>query len=216
MLRQRKVPKRKATPRLRPLRCAQGQTCVALLSGWAAGTRFAAAQRRSDNFGQSVHEARACFAARATPPEPRRRRSLKGVMNSHSGHRCARPWVRGRAQRWPRWFPYPCGRAEKRRVWGGQGQRSMPLLPCSDSLRLSERSATSAQRVPQCRPAAEHRRLPRSIAAGTRPVGSPSFAFFSWRVKKRRCAAGRTSRPPKAVQTLAPSVRATNERLQIQ
>ena len=41
-------------------------------------THFAALQRRSDNRGQSEHEAAACCAAAATPPEPRRRRSLKG------------------------------------------------------------------------------------------------------------------------------------------
>ena len=36
---------------------------------------------RSNNRGESVHEARACCAARATPQAPRRRRSLKGVEN---------------------------------------------------------------------------------------------------------------------------------------
>jgi hypothetical protein len=33
--RQRKVPKRKATPSLRPLRCAKGQTCVGAAAGCA-------------------------------------------------------------------------------------------------------------------------------------------------------------------------------------
>jgi hypothetical protein len=35
LLRQRKVPKRKATPSLRPLRCAKGQTCVGAAAGCA-------------------------------------------------------------------------------------------------------------------------------------------------------------------------------------
>ena len=35
LLRQRKVPKRKATPSLRPLRCAKGQTCGGAVAGCA-------------------------------------------------------------------------------------------------------------------------------------------------------------------------------------
>ena len=35
LLRQRKVPKRKATPSLRPLRCAKGQTCGVSVAGCA-------------------------------------------------------------------------------------------------------------------------------------------------------------------------------------
>jgi hypothetical protein len=41
-------------------------------------------------------------------------------------------------------------------------------------------------------------------SAGTQTVGSPSFAFFSWRRKKRRCAAGRTSRHPPLAQACNP------------
>ena len=87
---------------------------------------------------------------------------------------------------------------------------------CSDSLQLFERSANGAQRVLQRHRSIEHRRLPHRNAMGTRPVGSPSFAFFSWRVKKRRCAAGRISRPPSFDQATTPNERATNESLQIQ
>ena len=43
--------------------------------------------------------------------------------------------------------------------------------------------------------------LPRSASEGVADLGSPSFAFFSWRVKKRRCAAGRMSRPLNANQS---------------
>ncbi len=95
----------------------------------------------------------------------------------------------------PRVFGIPSGRAEKRRAWGGPGSAACPAS-CSDSLRLSERSAASAQRVPQRRPATEHRRLPRSEAQGTRPVGSLFLCLLSFgETKESRCAAGRTSRP---------------------
>src|SRR3989344_8446286 len=40
LLRQRKVPKRKAPPSLRPLRCAKGQTCVGAAAGGAAELAF--------------------------------------------------------------------------------------------------------------------------------------------------------------------------------
>jgi hypothetical protein len=43
----------------------------------------------------------------------------------------------------------PSGRAEERKGRERQGQRSMALPSCSDSLRLSERSDAGAQRVPQ-------------------------------------------------------------------
>ena len=125
---------RKATPSLRPLRCAAGQTCVARLAGCAAELTARCALR-SDNRGESVYEARACCAARATPQAPRRRRSHRG-FEVHTGHRCARPprrgrfapRARGRAQRWPVWFPLPSARAEERRAWGGRVQRSMHAL----------------------------------------------------------------------------------------
>lgn len=40
------------------------------------------------------------------------------------------------------------------------------------------------------RPASEHRRLPVGVAEGTRAVGSPSFAYFSWRSKKSESPVG--------------------------
>ena len=112
-------------------------------------------------------------------------------------------------------FPplWTCREAQSGR-WARAAQHAR--ASCSDSLQLFERSAASAQRVLQRHRPIEHRRLPHRNAMGTRPVGSPSFAFFSWRVKKRRCAAGRTSRPPSFDQATTPNERATNERLQIQ
>ncbi|RQO83683.1 hypothetical protein DBV10_01870 [Acidovorax sp. FJL06] len=70
LLRQRKVSKRKATPSLRPLRGAKGQTCGASVAGCAVELAMRCA-RRSDNHGESVHEAwalrRPCHPATAPP-----------------------------------------------------------------------------------------------------------------------------------------------------
>ena len=70
LLRQRKGPKRKATPSLRPLRCAKGQTCVESVAGCAVELALRCA-RRSDSHGESVHEAwalrRPCQPATAPP-----------------------------------------------------------------------------------------------------------------------------------------------------
>ena len=70
LLRQRKVSKRKATPSLRPLRCAAGQTCVVSVAGCSVELALRCA-RRSDNHGESVDEARAlrraCHPATAPP-----------------------------------------------------------------------------------------------------------------------------------------------------
>ncbi len=56
LLRQKKVTKEKATPSLRPLRFATGQTCVGAVAGCAVELALRCA-RRSDNHGESVHEA---------------------------------------------------------------------------------------------------------------------------------------------------------------
>ena len=89
---------------------------------------------------------------------------------------------------------FPSGRAEKRRAWGGRGSAAC-RASCSDLLRMFERRERSEQS--EFRSAA-----PRpSIAGcpqrseGTRPVGSPFFAYFLWRDKESRSPAGANSRP---------------------
>ena len=88
--------------------------------GVRRGTRFAAAQRRSDSHGESDHEA---WALRR-PCSPRNRPDAGAASrgwtaehpNSHTGRRCARPSQRcaqrealaparwGRAKQWPGWM----------------------------------------------------------------------------------------------------------------
>ena len=92
LLRQRKVPKRKATPlgvSLRfaagNLRCSRERRC--------RRTRCALAALRSDNCGKSDHEAWASFGAPARLTRCASRHVQRGGK-SDSGHRCARPGCR--------------------------------------------------------------------------------------------------------------------------
>ena len=101
LLRQKKVTKEKATPSLRPLRFATGQTCVGAVAGCAA--ELTARLRRSARTtaaSQSTKHGRS--DAHATPQPPRRRRSQQGVghpniqqPNSHTGLCFARPHLAG-------------------------------------------------------------------------------------------------------------------------
>ncbi|MBA4061969.1 MAG: hypothetical protein C0470_16690 [Verminephrobacter sp.] len=105
---QKKGDPQSATPALR-----YGANLRRCACGVRRGTRFAAAQRRSDSHGESDHEAwalrRPCHPA-TTPPQAQ---PAGGEQpNSHSGRRCARPkkcalrkalasTTKGRAKQWP-------------------------------------------------------------------------------------------------------------------
>jgi len=95
LLRQKKVSKEKATPSLRPLRCATGQTCV----GAVAGCAVELALRWRAPLGQPRRVSSRSMRAPTrmlTPQPPRRRRSQQGggQPNIHTGHCCARPRLR--------------------------------------------------------------------------------------------------------------------------
>ena len=139
LLRQRKVPKRKATPSLRPLRCAAGQSCVVSVAGCAVELALRCA-RRSDSHGESVHEAWALRRPCSPHNRPAAGAASRGgepniqQPNSHTGHRCARPSLRSAwrlrprdgaersaAKQWPVWMcvlGFPSASAEKRRAGG--------------------------------------------------------------------------------------------------
>ena len=140
LLRQRKVPKRKATPSLRPLRVAKGQTCVEPVAGCAVElTALRCSFVQTSTASQLTKHAR--FDARAHPATaPPQAQPAGGgepnipiteQPNIHSGHRCARPKLRSAwrlrprdgaersaAKQWPVWmslgFPSGC-------AWGAQG-----------------------------------------------------------------------------------------------
>ena len=139
LLRQRKVPKRKATPSLRPLRGAKGQTCVGAVAGCAVELALRCA-RRSDSHGESVHDAWAL--RRPCPPHNRPAAgaaSRGGEPNSQTAEQPFGPSLRlawpaqrvalapaswGRAQRSEAMarvdvrLGFPSARAEKRRAGG--------------------------------------------------------------------------------------------------
>ena len=111
---ERKSPKKGRPYCLRPLRCATGQPGV-LGHGMHRRTHCAPAALRSDNCGESVHEACVSFGTHATPRPVRPRRIQKGTRESdiHPGHRFARHHLAGaratRCESWAERSDGPCG-----------------------------------------------------------------------------------------------------------
>ena len=176
-LRQKKVTKEKATPSLRPLRDAKGQTCVGAVAGCAVELTARCALR-SDNHGESVHEA--CALRRACSP---RNRPAAGAASRggtaeqpHGPLLRSAPNARAQAPRAAQAGPseamarmdvrsgFPSGCAEER-----SGQR-IRARDCLSATQWSEFERDPAGR--------EHRRLPHTPAGrvGTQTVGSP----FLW------------------------------------
>ena len=190
--RQKKGDPKSATP---PLRC--GANLRRGAGGVRCGTHCAPAALRSDNRSESDHEAVASCGATATPPAPRRRRSPRG--KDGTGHRCARPrffslfrlrervGVRvSRAERsdGPLGFQCPSGRAEKRRAWGGPGQRSMPrlrALTCCGCLSAESAANEASSAAP---PQARASQVARSEAKGHGQWGRLSLPTFFGEAKK--------------------------------
>lgn len=193
-LRRKKVTKERATPSLRPLRCAAGQTCGGALAGCAVELALLLrSAARTATASQITKHGR--FDAHATPQPPRRRRSQQGV-NTQTAIRvfaaldparaapCSRSLrAQQRAERsnGPRgcsavWLPHPlCMRRGAQR-------------PADQGSRLSERSA--AQRV-RARPRwTRAPQVARSEAQGRRQWGRLFFAYFLLAKQKK------VSRPP--------------------
>jgi len=154
---------------------------------------------RSNNRGESDHEARASCGARATPQAPRHRRSLKGVAKPYGPSlRSAPNSTVLEAERsdgpyggsTPLW---PCREAQGLRR-AGAAQHAHASW--SDLLRLFERRERSERsEFRSTAPGTSIAGCPQR-SEGTRPVGSPFLCLlFFGDAKKRRCAAGRISRP---------------------
>ncbi|RKR70348.1 hypothetical protein C8C94_4896 [Acidovorax sp. 94] len=231
LLRQRKVSKRKATPSLRPLRCAKGQTCVGAVAGCAA--ELTARLRRSARTtaaSQSTKHGRS--DAHATPQPPRRRRSQQGVghpniqqPNSHTGLCFARPHLAGasatRCANWaersngPYGCPIPrvpfcaCREAQGR---GGVRVPKDTRTSCTDSPQLFERSAAGAQRVLRWHPLLEHRRLPVAQRRDAHSRVAFSLVTFFWR-RKRKLLRSRAHTPAPALKPGTPHRSALKPRL---
>ncbi len=200
LTRQRKKPKKgdptSATPALR-----YGANLRRASVGVGRRTHFALFERSvqtaaANQFTKRVHAAlhapprhnRATGAASRGDEQPLGP-SLRSAPNGAGALRRA---SQGRAKRWPEWFPYPCGRAEKRRAGGGRRHRRMPalraLIRCSClSGALQARSefcsATARSSIAGC-PAAQRRGhgqwgrllLP-SFLGETRKEGAPPGAL---------------------------------------
>ena len=126
---------RKATPSLRPLRCATGQTCVTRLAGCAA--ELTSRLRRSVQTTAASQSTKRVHAALHAPPrKPRAAGAATGGLKSIRAIAALGPQGAGAARRvfgaersdGPCGFPLPSARAEEHRAWGGHGQRSMPML----------------------------------------------------------------------------------------
>ncbi len=196
LLRQRKVGKRKATLLAASPALRFGAACGARGRGALRNSLRSLRSLRSNNRSKSVDQAWACCAAQATPPAARLGASRRGLETTRAIAALGPESTGAERSDGPIWNINPSGRAEKHRAWGG---RSEACALCSGSLRLSERRAAGAKRVPQRRPMPEHRRLPE----GTRPAGSPFLWFLSFgEAKERDCAAGRTSRPTASTEKL--------------
>ena len=174
LLRQKKVTKEKATLQsATPSRC-EGANLRRGVCGVRRGTHCAATQLRSDNHGESDDEA--CALRRACPPRKRpaagaARRGLKAAI--HTGHRCARPGLRG-AQRLRPWGPsaamarwartLPSGCAEER---SGQRIRARDCLSAAGASSSETPLAASTAGCPQ-------------RSGGSQPAGSPFLCLLSF------------------------------------
>ena len=218
LLRQRKVPKRKATPSLRPLRGAKGQTCGVSVAGCAVElTALRCSFVQTSTASQFTKHGR--FDAHATPQPPRRRRSQQGVdsrtfkqPNSRTSIRaiaslgpvCA---ARGACAREVRpsaakarvavrmldvRVPNPLLAAPAAgRLRGEHGRRSAHAS-LTDSPWLSERRCAAAKRVPRRTPQPPRRRFAPSQREGVADWGSPFFwVLFFGEAKKSTSRAGR-------------------------
>ena len=193
--------------------------------GVRRGTRFAAAQRRSDNHGDSVHEARALRrACHPTTAPPQAQPAGVGSRTSkqpdiHSGHRCARPSLRSAwrlrprdgaersaAKQWPVWmslgFPSGC-------AWGAQGAGWRVCRRTHALRELTHRSCLSG--APQARSefcGAPRDRAPQVAPQRSEGVADSRVAFslvtFFWR-SKRKPLRRRAHTPASALNPGTPS-----------
>ena len=220
LLRQRKVPQRKATLLCVSLRCATGNLRCSV-GGCCRRTHYALARSVQTCCGKSEHEVRVSCGTRTHPPPCASRHAQKGAGNQ-SGHRCARPGPGralrtagaaarsardvGRAKQWPVCgLPPLLAAPAAGRLRGAHARRSAHAS-CTDSPRMSERSAqraVSSAAAPRKRPAAG---LPRSASEGVADWGSPLLCLLSFgEAKESECAAGRTSRPREATPHISQS-----------
>ncbi len=221
--RRKKVTKERATPSLRPLRGAKGQTCVGAVAGCAVELALRCA-RRSDSHGEPEHEA---WALRR-PCSPRNRpaagaASRGGQPNSRTTPRaiaalgpgcaargaCARELGPSAAQR----SNGPCG-CHRVPFWMRLGRAGRGVARVLRE--LTHRSCSSG--APQARSefcGAPRDRAPQVAPQRSEGVADSRVAFswvtFSWR-DKRKLLRRRVHTPAPALQPGTPPNRERCER----
>ena len=153
--------------------------------------------------GTKERRPQVCDPCAALRGRPAPQAQPQGVEN-HTGHRCARPRFRclsrPSAAMARMGFSHPSGRAEKRRAWGGHGQRSMPMLralTCCGCLSEVRQRAASSAAPPRARASQVARseakghgqwgRLlcSRNFAARSERTPIPTFAYFLLATQKK-------------------------------
>ena len=189
----KKRRQKKATPSLRPLRDAKGQTCAGAVAGCAVELALLLrSAARTTTASQLTRHARIDAHAHPATAPPQAQPDGGGQLNSqtakqpnsHTGHCCARPSLRsawrlrpsgsGRAQRRPVWlsgFGFPSGCAEER-----SGQR-IRARDCLSATQWSEFERDPAGR--------EHRRLPAAKRRDAACRVAFSWLTFFWRGKRK-------------------------------
>ena len=224
----RKSPKKRRPPVCDPFALRRGNLrrgdC-----GVRRGTRFAPAARRSDNHGESDHEARAlrraCHPATAPPQAQPAGVGQPNIQtaNIHSGHCFARPGLAGasatRCANWAERSKGPCGcfapfaplDAPRSAAGGVACVPKDTHASLSSSPQLFERSAPARSEF--C--GAPRSRAPQVAPARSAGVADSGVAFslvtFFWRRKRkllaRRAIPGLRPQPEHAFPTSTPRLR---------
>ena len=159
----------------------------------ACGVRGGTRCVRCALFAQTTPASQLTKRVHAALHAPPRKRRAAGAASrgwkTHTGHRCARPGQKptlGPSAAMARvGVELPSGRAEKRRAWGGHGQRSMPMLRgltcCGCLSEESAANAASSAAPPQARAS----QAARSAAKGHGQWGRLSFAYSSLATQRK-------------------------------
>ena len=195
----RKSPKKRRPPVCDPCASLRGKPAACRLRG-APQNSLRAGALRSDNCGESVHEAWALRRPCSPRNRPAAGAASRGWTAEHPNNRTAghpfgpllrwaqaaqrealAPAIRGRAQQWPVWMfcsSGPSGCAEERRVW-----RIRARVCLSDAQRRELSETPPNPSTAGC---------PVAPAQGTQTVGSPFLWFLSFGdAKERDSPAGR-------------------------
>ena len=214
--RQRKGDPKSATPALRFGADLRHSVC-----GVRGGTRCA--PRRFAQTTPASQSTNACILRCTRHPANAAPQAQPQGVENHTGHRCARPHSRPSAAMARIGFIHPSGRAEKRRAWGGHGQRSMPMLralTCCGCLSEARQRAASSAAPPRDRAS----QVARSEAKGHGQWGRLFFAYFLLATQKkvsalpgahpgqRKLVASTTKQSPTTRPTPSPSPQPSPQR----